>query len=82
MLATVTSIFILAMHHGEGQRVKHTSRPAPLAVVTSTGLLPQSLALLGENGCSWLDDSIIKKKQKAQSTKKKFNLDLCLVNLV
>lgn len=43
----LASAFMLALLHGEGQGVKHTSCPAPLAVVTSTGLLPQSVSMKG-----------------------------------
>lgn len=47
LLASVTSAFILTALHGEGQGVKHTSCPAPLAVVTSTGLLTQTVSQRG-----------------------------------
>lgn len=59
LLAPVTSVFILAVLHGEGQGVKHTSRPAPLAVVTSTGLHTQTVSCGGE-WTSWLDDKFSK----------------------
>lgn len=44
LLPSVTSVFILAALHEEGQEVKHTSHPAPLAAVTSTGLQTQSVS--------------------------------------
>lgn len=53
LLASVTSVFILAALHGEGQGVKHTSPPAPLAAVTSTGLLTLSVSRGAEQPPAW-----------------------------
>ncbi|MEQ2187622.1 hypothetical protein GOODEAATRI_006587 [Goodea atripinnis] len=48
LVALLTPIFILAALQEEGQGVKYTSHPAPLAVVTSTGLLHQSVGRMGK----------------------------------
>lgn len=48
LLAPVTSVFISAAQRGEGRGGQtYPAHPAPLAVVTSTGLLAQCKALWG-----------------------------------
>lgn len=64
LLAPVTSVFILAVLRGGRSKGQTYLSLAPLAVVTSTGLLPKSLALLGENECSSLGDMSSKRNKR------------------
>lgn len=81
----MTSAFILAPLHVEGQGVKHTSRPAPLAVVTSTGLITQSVSQKGGGGDEapgWMSSLQKDTKQKRFQVEEKFKVVLHLVILV
>ena len=71
LLASVTSVFIIAAVQTEGQGVKHSSRPAALAVVTSTGLQNPECKLCRGNEPLWPADFFTRRQSKRSQGKKK-----------